>query len=357
MSAALLIAVLSSDSLFTEGPEGSRNLVVVGRYLAADDARLSLAAALLARGAGRLRKEGTPDPRAEVLLGEVAERLAPRGGVSPEGVGFTFAFDTTTGRRVRFYDGEAFRRTLGDIPPMAEAPLLEVRERAMAGALRARFPVPGAGLLAQWEETMLWLTFAEEVRSPRVAEGISRKLEGSAPALARLLLAAGRREDLAALERRLVNVSARLEELEPSPAKARRLRHAARAVRRLRGNGGPSFPQEIWLTQGPGALVARIDGEIGALSLVVASHPDAPVFLRDRPRLVLDSPLLPVPGSLALGDDGQSVTWLEAMTPTSAVRVAVRLDGSGRVFVTDPGSRDGSSSRNTTSRPPPRKGR
>jgi len=354
MIAALLVAVLSSDSLFAEGPEGSRNLVVVGRYLAADDTRLSLAAALLARGVGRLRNERTPDPHAEVLLGEVAERLAPRNGAAPEGVGFTFAFDTRTGRRVRFYDGEAFRRALGDIPQAAEAPLLEVRERAMAGALRARFPLPGVGLLAQWEETVLWLTFAEEVRSPRVAEGVSRKLEGSAPALARLLLAAGRREDLAALDRRLVDVSGRLEALEPSPAKARRLRDAARAVRRLCGNGGPSFPQEIWLTQGPAALVARIEGEIGTLTLVVASHPDAPAFLRARPRLVLDSPLLPVPGSLALGADGQSVTWLEAMTPTSVVRVAARLDGSGRVPVTDPGSRAVSSSLGKSSRPPRR---
>jgi hypothetical protein len=348
---------LSSDPLFAEGPEGSRNLVVVGRYLAADDARLSLAAALLARGAGRLRKEGTPDPRAEVLLGEVAERLAPKGGAAPEGVGFTFAFDTRTGRRLRFYDGEAFRRALGDIPPSAEAPLFELRERAMAGALRARFPLPGTGLIARWEETELWLTFAEEVRSPGAAEGVSSRLESSAPALARLFLAAGRREDLAALDRRLVDVAARLEALEPSPAKARRLRNAARAVRRLRGNGGPSFPQEIWLTQGPAALVARIEGEIGALSLVACARSDAPAALAPGRRTVLDSPLLPIPGSLARGADGQSVTWLEAMSPTSVIRVAARLDGSGRVPVTDRGIRDGSSSRRTSSRPPRRKGK
>ena len=56
MIAALVIAVLSSESLFAEGPEGSRNLVVVGRYLAADDTRLPLAAALLARGAARVTR-------------------------------------------------------------------------------------------------------------------------------------------------------------------------------------------------------------------------------------------------------------------------------------------------------------
>ncbi len=262
----------SSDSLFAEGPEGSRNLVAA---------------------------------RAEVLLGEVAESLAPTGIPAPEGVGFTLVLDTRTGRRVRVYDGEAFRRALGDIPADAEGPFVELRERAMAGALRARFPIPGTGLIALWEETGLWLTFAEEVRSPRVAEGASRKLEGSAPALARLLLAAGRREDLASLDRRLVDASVRLEALEPSPAKARRLRDAARAVRRLRGNGGASFPQEIWLTQGPAALVARIDGEIGALSLVTCAQ----------------------------------------------------RDGSGRAPVTDPDSRALSSSPRTSSRPPRRKGR
>ena len=203
----------------------------------------------------------------------------------------------------------------------------------MAGALRARFPVPGTSLLSLWEETVLWLTFAEGVQSPSVAEVVSKRLEGTAPALARLLLAAGRREDLTALDRRLTDAAERLEALEPSPRKARRLRDAARAVRRLRGNGGPSFPQEVWVTQGPAALVARIDGEIGALSLVTKPHASAPAALRSEPGAVLDSPLLPIPGSLALGADGQTVTWLEAMSPTSVVRVAARLDGGGRVPV------------------------
>jgi hypothetical protein len=335
MIAALLVAVLSGESLFADGPEGSRNLVVVGCYLATDDTRLPLAAALLARGTARLRAEGTADPRAEVLLGEVAERLAPKGGAAPDGVGFIQVFDPKAERRFRAYDGAAFRRVLDDIPGEAEAPLAEVRERAMAGALRARFPVPGTSLLALRDETVLWLTFAERVKSPNVAEVVSRKLEAAAPSLARLILAAGRGEDLNALDRRLTDAAERLEALEPSPAKARRLREAARAVRRLRGNGGPSFPQEVWVTHGPAALVARIDGEIGALSLVAEPHASAPAALRAAPRAVLDSPLLPVPGSLALGADGQTVTSLEAMTPTSIVRVAARLDGSGRVPVTD----------------------
>ncbi len=323
---------ISPDSLF-EGPEGSRNLVVVGRYLAADDTRLPLAAALLARGAGRLRAAGTPDPGAEVLLGETAERLAPRPGAAPEGVGFTAPFDPKLGRKVRVYDGEAFRRALGDIPADASGPLLDLRERALAGALRARFPLPGVTLIAKWEETVAWLTFAESVQSPRVAEKVSRRLESSAPDLARLLLAAGKMDDLKALDRRLTDASQRLEALEPDPAKARRLRGAALAVRRLVGNGRPPFPQEARVSKKPGAAVVRIEGDIGALSLVVVENEGLPV---GRSRRVLASPLLPVPGSLAVTPNGRAATWLEAETPTRLARVAFALDGSGPVPVPAP---------------------
>ncbi len=354
MIAALLL-VLSSDSLFAEGPDGSRNLVVVGRYLAADDTRLPLAAALLARGAARLRAEGTPDPRAEVLLGETAERLASRPGAPPEGVGFAAPFDPKLGRKVRVYDGEAFRRALGDLPADVAGPLVELRESALAGALRARFPLPGQTLIGKWEEAVAWLTFAESVQTPRVAEGVARRLERAAPDLARLLLAAGKLDDLAALGRRLTDASARLEALEPDPAKARRLLDAARAVRKLRGSGAPPFPQEVWLTQGPGAAVVRIEGEIGDLALVVAAAADAPASARTRH--VLHAPILPVPGSLALTTDRRAATWLEVETPTRLARVAVALDGSGRVPVRDRDSRAGSSSPRKSFRPPRRRGR
>lgn len=346
---------LSPDSLFAAGPEGSRNLVVVGRYLAADGARLRLAATFLARGAVRLRAEGTPDPCAEVLLGETAERLALRPGAAPEGVAFAAPFDPTLGRKVRVYDGAAFLRALEDLSRDAEGPLLEIRERALAGALRGRFAVPGATLIGKWEETVAWLTFAESVMSPPVAEGVSRRLERAAPELARLLLAAGRTDDLAALDRRLTDASVRLEALEPDPAKARRLRNAARAVRRLRGNGTLPFPQEVWLTPGPGAAVVRIEGEIGHLALEVATRADAPPAAASR--RVLHAPLLPVPGSLALTNDRRAVTWLEAETPTRLARVAFALDGSGPVAVTDRDIRGGSSSRRKPSRPPRRRGR
>jgi hypothetical protein len=346
---------LSPDSLFAAGPDGSRNLVVVGRYLAADDTRLPLAAALLARGAARLRAEGTPDPWAEVLLGETAERLAGRPGAAPEGVSFAAPFDPTLGRNVRFYDGEAFRRVLADVPADREGSLLELRERALAGALRARFPLPGQTLVAKWEEAVAWLTFAESVQTPRVAEGVSRRLERAAPDLARLLLAAGKTGDLTALDRRLTDASHRLEGLEPDPAKARRLRDAARSVRRLRGSGAAPFPQEVWLTLGPAAAVVRIEGEIGNLALVVGSGPGTPEAAATR--RVLHAPLLPVPGTLALTADRRAVTWLEAETPTRLARVAFALDGSGPVTVTDRDIRAGSSSPRKSSRPPRRTGR
>jgi hypothetical protein len=355
MIAALLLAVLSSDALFAEGAEGSRNLVVVGRYLAADDTRLPLAAALLARGAARLRAEGTPDPRAEVLLGETAERLAARPGSPPEGVIFAAPLDPKLGRNVRVYDGGAFRRVLVDVPADAEGSLLELRERALAGALRARFPLPGQTLVAKWEETVAWLTFAESVQTPRVAEAVSRRLERAAPDLARLLLAAGKTGDLTALDRRLTDASQRLEGLEPDPAKAHRLRAAARSVRRLRGSGAAPFPQEVWLTLGPSPAVVRIEGEIGNLALVVGSRPGAPEGAVSR--RVLHAPLLPVPGTLALTHDRRAVTWLEAETPNRLTRVAFAVDGSGPVTVTDRDTRAGSSSPRKSSRPPRRKGK
>ena len=290
-----------------------------------------------------------------MLLGETAERLASRPGAAPEGVGFTAVFDTKRGRHVRVYDGDAFRRVLDDLRSSVEGPLAELRERALAGALRARFPLPGVTLVSKWEETVAWLTFAEAVRSPRVAEGVSRRLERAAPDLARLLLAARKVDDLTTLARRLTDASQRLEALEPDPAKARRLRVAARAVRRLRGSGAAPFPQEVRLTLEPAPAVVRIEGEIGNLALVVASRPDAPKEAAFR--RVLHAPLLPVPGSLALTADRRAATWLEAETPTRLTRVAVALDGSGPVAVTGRGTRAGSSSVRTPSRRPRRRGR
>lgn len=117
----LALAGGASESLF-EGPEGSRNLVVVGRYLAFDKERLPLAVALLARGAARLREEGTPDPLADVTLGEAAEALARTRSASPEGVRFLSRFDPVSGRVVRSYDGEAFRIALDSIPPGRRVP-------------------------------------------------------------------------------------------------------------------------------------------------------------------------------------------------------------------------------------------
>ncbi len=355
-SSSLPSSSSSSESLFGPGPEGSRNLVVVGRYLAADD-NAAAPGGRVSRARRRApARGGSTRSRAPRSCSARRVNASPRGArAAPEGIGFTAVFDTKLGRNVRVYDGAAFRRVLDDVPPAAEGPLAELRERALAGALRARFPLPGVTLVSKWEETVAWLAFAESVRSARVAEGVSRRLERAAPDLARLLLAAGKVDDLTALARRLTDASQRLEALEPDPAKARRLRAAARAVRRLRGSGAAPFPQEVRLARGPASAVVRIEGEIGDLALVVASRPGTP---RDAAfRRVLHAPLLPVPGSLALTADGKAATWLEAETPTRLARVAVALDGSGPVAVTGRGTRAGSSSARRPSRPPRRTGR
>ena len=328
----------STEALFADGPEGSRNLVVVGRYLAFDKERLPLAVALLSRGAARFRKEGTADPLAEVTLGEAAEALARSRGTPPEGVVLLSRLDPSSGRVVRYYDGEAFRTALDSIPSDSEGPLRELKERAAAGILRARFPIPGTGLIPLWSETVAWLELAGEVTSPRVAESVSRRLDASAPPLGRLLLAAGRLEDLAALEQRLRRAGQRLEPLSPDPAPAKRLLSSAAALKRMRGNGKASFPQEVWLTSGPAPRVVRIQGEIGDLSLVLTWK-----GVEDR-TFWLASPLLPVPGSLRVSHDKRTVTWLEVEKPTVLARRSVRIGGLDGRRLTGPGIPAGSSS-------------
>ncbi|HSB37352.1 MAG TPA: hypothetical protein VLH41_10760, partial [Thermoanaerobaculia bacterium] len=125
--------------LFPEGPVGSRNLVVVGLFLARDPARQRLASSLLSRGTVRLRREGTPDPTAEVILGETLEELSRRGIAPPDGTRFVRRTDLARTRTVDVYDGEAFRLALASLPvdPGSDRER-ELRERAVAGALRAR---------------------------------------------------------------------------------------------------------------------------------------------------------------------------------------------------------------------------
>ena len=311
--------------LFPEGPSGSRNLVVVGLFLASDPSRLRLASSLLSRGTARLRKEGTPDPTAEVILGETLEELARRGIVPPDGARFVRRTDLAGTRTVDLYEGEAFRLALGSLPVDPDSDRdRELRERAAAGALRARFPFPETSLVGLWTETAAWLALVEESRTPSVVACGSRRLASAAPSLGRLLLAAGRTEELATLADRVWAASRRVRLDLPKDAAGRRLVLASSVLRRMRGDGSAPFPQEAWAGQGPAAPAARIEGEIGRLVLVHRTTSVGPAGPRTDSRTLYE-PILPVPGSLRVSPDGRRATWLEVSGPVAVAEVAVRV--------------------------------
>ena len=311
--------------LFPESPEGSRNLVVVGLFLASDPARLRLASTFLARGTARLRKEGKPAPTAEVILGETLEEMARRGIPPPDGARFVLRSDFAGNRTVETYDGEAFRLALGSLPSDPDSDRLrELRERASAGALRARFPFPERSLVGLWLETSAWLALVEESRTPSVVVAGARRLAVSGPSLGRLLLAAGRTADLEALSVRLGKAARRVRLDLPKESAGRRLVLAATVVRRLRGDGTAPFPQEAWSGQGPGVPVARIEGEIGRLTLVLRTTTAGPDGLRTASRTLYE-PVLPVPGSLRISPDGRRATWLEVAGPASVAGIGLRV--------------------------------
>src|SRR5206468_12619652 len=69
-------------AVFSEGAEGTRDLVTVGRTFARTETYRRLAATFLLRAIERLDAAGTPDPSVLLLLGETAEALAAVEGVS-----------------------------------------------------------------------------------------------------------------------------------------------------------------------------------------------------------------------------------------------------------------------------------
>jgi hypothetical protein len=323
--------------LFPEGPEGSRNLVVVGLFLADDPARLRIASTLLARGTLRLRREGRPDPAAEVVLGETLEEIARRGLPPPDGARFVGRFDVGRSRSVEKYDGAAFRLALDALraDPDSDRPR-ELRERASAGLLRARFPFPETSLVGLFLETSAWLALVEESRTDRVVSQGATRLARAAPSLGRLLLAAGRTRELAVLAGRLRKAARRVRLDFPKEAAGRRLVLAASVVRRIRGDGTAPFPQEAWAGEGPAVPAARIEGEIGRLALVLRTSTVGSEGIRTESRKLYE-PLLPVPGSLRVSRDGRRATWLEVAGPASVAGIGVRVTsvslGSGEPVV------------------------
>lgn len=313
-------------SVFPPGPKGSRELVAVGRFLAADPARRPLAATLLIRACDRLRAAGTPDAEAEVLLGKTAEALASGGGPFPAGLAFT-RHSGPSGADRWVYDGMAFSEALGLLRASEEADHT-LLDRARAGALRAEFPATGTGLIALLREVSAFLDLAETAVEPHVLDDACERAGTASLALGRLLLAAGRCADLATLGHRLEEAADRAENVAPGRGAEPRLRASAQVLAAMRGNGAPAFPQEVVLGIGPEPLTVRIEGDLGALSLAVRPAGPAKTF-STLPGI---TPILPVPGSLRLAPDGRAAAWLEVSGPSTVAAVVAHLDGTPEAF-------------------------
>ena len=211
---------------------------------------------------------------------------SPRGpGAAPEGVTFVFVLDTAL--------GAAGALLLGRGVPARPRRRAGGRRRAARRAARARprgraprpISVPGVTLVSKWEETVAWLTFAESVRSARVAEGVSRRLEtrGARPRAPPPRGGKDRRPDRArppAHGREPAPRGPRAgSRPRPGGCAARRAPSALCAATARRPSRRRSGSR-----RGPERPSSRIEGEIGRLELVVTARPDAPRQAAAAPR-------------------------------------------------------------------------
>lgn len=323
-------------AIFPPGGVGTSDLVAAGRALAATDSHRRLAAAFLLRGSERLRAEGLGDAAVELLLGETSETLSNAGGPFPPGLEVAprpVSSTVTPGTPPKWsYTGEAFRRavSLAEIAAGAgteEAEKAEKaatwKERARAGLVRQQFPETSTSLPVLWQETAAWLDLVESANDPGVVRASSERLGTGALALGRLLLAAGRLDDLEKLEKRVRGVSARVQGTPPGDGPGRRLLARAQVLQTMRGTGAASFPQEVRARVGPKEITLKIDGKLGSLALVEQSAVGA---TRVGPLKKTAIPILPVPGSLRLAPDGKSAAWIEVVSPSKLVPVVASLD-------------------------------
>ncbi|HSD71320.1 MAG TPA: hypothetical protein VLE54_00935, partial [Thermoanaerobaculia bacterium] len=233
-------------AVFPEGADGTRDLVTVGRTLARTDTYRRLAAAFLLRASERLNQAGTPDPEVELLLGETAEALATVEGVSsyPAGLAITTRPDLPGGAFRHFYRGDAFARVLELTKNQSAGDLSGLRDRATAGLLRSRYPNTSVSLDALWQETAAWLQLVESASDPGALVSASDRLGSASLVLGRYLLATGRLDQIATLERRVGPAGGRLAAVLPNKTHGRKLIARAAILQAMRGDGTKSFPQE-----------------------------------------------------------------------------------------------------------------
>ncbi|MET0619117.1 MAG: SH3 domain-containing protein, partial [Thermoanaerobaculia bacterium] len=309
--------------VFPPDVNATRELVIVGRAFSDNDTHRLLAACLLDRAASRLRDAKTPDPEVEVLLGETLEELAATGGPFRAELGVTEKSDATGTRGV--YDGSAFQRAadlLGsDTSPAS--PFRSVRERAQAGLLRVQFRDRPSSLAGLLQESNAWLSLLEVAEEPSVVRSAAEHVGEASLGIGRYLLALGKLEELAKLESRLRAASVRVQSFSPDTPDGRRLASRAAILFAMRGDGSPSFPQEVRIGNGGRERTVRIDGKLGALTLTVDTRAGATRETLPRKAAV---PILPVPGSLRISPDGRSVAWIEVAGPSQLVPVMTSLE-------------------------------
>jgi hypothetical protein len=299
----------------------TKDLAAVGRTFAGNEGNRKLAAALLERAAARLREAKTPDPETEILAGETAEAAAASGGPFPGGLAILEKTDSSGTRAA--YSGAAFERALALIGNDTSRESLSLRERALAGRLRSRFPAVSTSLPALAEETQAWLALADTAENTDVLRLAAERAGAASLALGRFLLALGKVQDLAELSRRLSSAGARAQVLMPGSRDGRRLTARGRLLAAMRGTGALSFPQEVRVTIGPKERIVRIAGKLGALQLSIETTVGG---TRGIQTMRAATPLLPVPGSLRVSPDGKSAAWIEVIGPAALVPVMTPLE-------------------------------
>jgi hypothetical protein len=313
--------------VFAPDASATRELIVVGRVFSENDTHRLLAAYLLERAAARLREAKAGDPEVEVLLGETLEELAATGGPYRSELGLSEKSGATGTRGV--YDGSAFQRaaellgTDASTSPNAAPERRRVRERAQAGLLRLQFRDRPASLAGLLQESNAWLTLLEAAEDPGVLRSAADRVGEASLGIGRYLLALGKLEELAKLESRVRAASVRVQSFSPETPDGRRLASRAAILLAMRGDGSPSFPQEVRIGAGGRERIARIDGKAGALTLTVENRAGATRDVQTRKVVV---PVLPAPGSLRIAPDGRSVAWIEVAGPSQLVPVMTSLE-------------------------------
>ena len=307
--------------VFPRDANATRELVIIGRAFSDNDTHRLLAACLLDRAAQRLRDAKTPDPEVEVLLGETAEELAVTGGPFRAELGLSEKSDATGTRG--FYDAAAFKRAVDLLDGTITVEQKRVRDRAQVGLLRAQFRERPSSLAGLVQESNAWLGLLETSDEPEVLRSAADRVGEASLGIGRYLLALGKLEDLAKLEMRVREASVRVQGASPDTPDGRRLASRAAILHAMRGDGSPSFPQEVKIGSGGRERAVRIDGKLGALTLTVETRAGATRETLPRKTAV---PILPVPGSLRISPDGRSVAWIEVAGPSQLVPVMTSLE-------------------------------